>query len=127
VLERDKRVAQAIRLRRKAIRDEMEACVRQQEEAYHLADVLLNKFLELAETDKPLRGALARVELRLQRAGAYFLSDEQARAILDRIADVGADTRRFCAYLGVEAVAKIPAHEFGDALAALEAKRRRVA
>jgi hypothetical protein len=54
------------------------------------------------------------IELRRQRAGAYFLSDEQQKIVLDRIAEVGADIRRFCAYLRVEAVAKIPAHEFDD-------------
>src|SRR5262245_60524708 len=121
---RDKRIANAIRLRRAAIRDEMEACVRQWEEAIDLVDALLDEFDELADTDNSLRAALAAVELRLQQAGAYFLSEEQLGVMLDRIAEVSADTSRFCTYLGVDTVAEIPAHEFDLALAALELKRR---
>ena len=67
------------------------------------------------------------VELRLQRAGAYFLTDDQVAAVLSKIAEVGADTKRFCAYMRVDGIAKIPAHEFEEALAALDAKRRREA
>jgi hypothetical protein len=74
-----------------------------------------------------LRCAQLQVELRLQRSGAYFLSLEQQNVVLDRIAEVRADIRRFCKYMGVEGIAKIPAHTFDDALAALEAKRRRAA
>jgi hypothetical protein len=74
-----------------------------------------------------LRAALTRLELHLQVSGAYYICDEQISLVLDRIAEVGADIRRFCEYLGVEGIAKIPAHEFDDALAALEAKRRRAA
>jgi hypothetical protein len=121
---RDKRIANAIRLRRAAIRAEMEACLRGREEAHNRAEAHLDKFDELAETDNALRAALAEVELRLQQAGVYFLSQEQLSVMLDRIAEVGADTRRFCMYLGVDAVAKIPAHEFDASLAALELKRR---
>ena len=74
-----------------------------------------------------LRSALARLELRLQRAGLYFVSDEQTSIILNEIAEVGADPKRFCAFMGVDGVAGIPAHEFDNALAALNAKRRRAA
>jgi len=122
---RDKRIANAIRLRRAAIRVEMEACLRGREEAYNLAEALLDEFDELAETDKALRSALMQLELRLQRSGKYFLSDEQINIVLNRIAEVGADTRRFCDYLGVEAIAKVPAHQFDDAIAQLERKRAR--
>jgi len=124
-LDRDRRVACALRLRRDVIHQEMESCLRQREQAYTLADALLDEFDELAAVDKRLGSDLMQVELRLQRCAAYFISDEQATTILDEIAAVGADTRRFCEYLGVEAVAKIPAHRFREALAALEAKRDR--
>jgi ERCC4-related helicase len=125
-LLRDQRVANAIRLRRIAIRAEMERCVRQWEDAYGLADVLLEKFDELDEINNALRAALEDMELRLLRSWAYFLSEAQPNVILDRIAEVGADTRRFCAQLGAEALARIAAHEFHCAPAALEAKRRTV-
>jgi|SRR5262245_369549 len=121
--ERDLRIARALRLRRDNIREEMASCLHRQEERFLLVDADLIEFDELAESDKAVRAALMQVELRLQQAGAYFLSDEQQVVVLDRIADVGADTRRFCKYLGVEAVAKIPAHEFDYALAQLERKR----
>jgi hypothetical protein len=117
---RNLRFARSLRLRRAAVQDEMEACQR-------LADALFAEFTELAETDKALRAALTRLELHLQVSGAYYICDEQISLVLDRIAEVGADIRRFCEYLGVEGIAKIPAHEFDDALAALEAKRRRAA
>jgi hypothetical protein len=84
----------------------MEACLRGLEEAYNLAVALLDEFDELVEADKALRSVLMQLELRLQQAGSYFLSDEQTTVVLNRIAEVGADTRRFCAYLGVEAIAK---------------------
>ena len=125
--DRDLRIARALRLRCADIHDEMESAHRQREEAYRIADAFLDEFDELAESGKALRSALMQVELRLQRDGSYYLSDEQTTVVLNRIAEVGADTRRFCAYLGVEAVAKIPAHKFDDALAALEAKRQRAA
>jgi hypothetical protein len=105
----------------------MASCLRQQEECYRLADAYLDEFEELAEADKALRSALMKVELRLQRARAYFLSDEQQSVVLDLIAEVGADIRRFCEYMGVKGIEKIPAHEFEDAVSALEAKRRSVA
>ena len=126
-IQRDLRIARALRLRRADIRDEMASALRQREDAYRLADALLDEFDDLATTDKSLRAALAQVELRLQRAGAYFVTDEQVTIILNKIAEVSADTRRFCAYMGVEGITRIPAHEFEDALAALDAKRRRAA
>ena len=126
-VERDLRVARALRKRRAEIRDEMESCLRLRAAAYSLADAFLDEFDELADTDTGLRRALAQVEHRLQRAGAFFVSDEQADVILNEIADVGADTRRFCAYMGVPAIARIPAHEFDIAMAALQWKRPRAA
>jgi hypothetical protein len=118
-------IARALRSRRDGIHDEMKSCLYQRDEAYRLADAFLDEFDDLAVRDKTLRMALLQVELRLQREGAFFISGAQAEIILNEIADVGADIRRFCAYMGVEAIAKIPAHEFQHALAALDAKKRR--
>jgi hypothetical protein len=126
-VERDLRVARALRTRRAVIREEMQSCLRQRAAAYALADAFLDEFDELAAKDKEFRRALMQIEQRLQRVGAYFLSEEQTSRILSEIAEVGADTRRFCAYLGVPAIAQIPAHEFDSALAALDRKRRRAA
>jgi hypothetical protein len=126
-IERDSRIAKALRLRRATIHDEILSCARQREEAYRRADAFLDEAIELDATDKGLRTALMAVERRLQRAGAYFVTDTQLSTILDQIANVGADPRRFCAFMGVDAVALIPAHEYDEALAALEAKRRRAA
>jgi len=122
---RDLRIARALRSRRDAIHDEMETLLCQRDEAYRLADAFLDEFDDLAARDRALRTALLQVELRLQRAGAFFISGAQVEIILNEIADVGADIRRFCAYMSVEAIAKIPAHEFQHALAALDAKKRR--
>ena len=124
-VERDLRIARALRLRRDGIHDEMASCLRQREQAYRLADAFLDEFDDLAANDRALRTALMRIELRLQRAGTFFISGAQVEIILNEIADVGADIRRFCAYMSVEAIAKIPAHEFQHALAALDAKKRR--
>jgi hypothetical protein len=121
----DLRIANAIRLRRADIRDEMAACERGWEGAYDLAQAFFDEFNELAETDKVLGAALTQVEADLQRSGAYYVSDEQLGLVLERIAE--ADIRRFCQSLGVEGVAKIPVHQLDDALAALDAKRRRAA
>src|SRR5262249_24261022 len=93
-----------------SIREEMESCLRQREHAYRHADRLLDEFDELALSDKALRRALAQIELRLQRSGSYFISEAQAEVLLTEIADVGADIKRFCAYLNVDGIARIPAH-----------------
>lgn len=53
------------------------------------------------------------------------ITDEQKQKIIALIKDVGADTKAFCGYLGVEAVDQIPATKFDHALKALEAKRAR--
>ena len=124
-VERDLRIARALRLRRDGIHDEMESCLCKRDEAYQLADALLDEFDDLAARARALRRALQQVELRLQRAGAFFISGAQVEIILNEIADVGADIRRFCEYMGIEAIAKIPTHEFQHALAALDAKKRR--
>ena len=105
----------------------MQSCLRQQEECYRHADAYLDEFEELAEADKALRSPLMEIELRLHQDGAYFLSEEQQSAVLDQITEVGADIRRLCEFMGVEGIAKIPAHQFEDALTALEAKRRSTA
>lgn len=51
------------------------------------------------------------------------ISQEQVKQILDLVVEVNADIAKFCAYLNVEAVPDIPAKRFGDAVAALEARR----
>ena len=57
-VERDLRIARALRKRRHDIHDEMESCLRQRANAYALADAFLDEFDELAERDKGLRRAL---------------------------------------------------------------------
>jgi hypothetical protein len=81
LVAREKRFANAIRLRRAAIRIEMEACLHGREEAYSVAEAFLDEFDELAEIDKLLRAALSQVELRLQRTGAFFLSDKHSTGL----------------------------------------------
>jgi hypothetical protein len=79
---RDKCVANAIRLRRAAIHDEMQSRWRQREDCYRRADVLLDEFDELAETDTVLHSALTRVELRRQQSGTFSFrgaADRRAR------------------------------------------------
>jgi hypothetical protein len=120
---RDLRFARAIRLRRAAIHEEIADCLRGQEEIYNLASALADQIDNLANVDKTLRNALTQIELRLQRSGAFYVSQEQADIIRAGIAEVGADTPRFC----VESIPKIPVHMFDEALAALETKRQRAA
>jgi len=43
----------------------------------------------------------------------------QQNAVLVEIAEIGADTERFCRYFGVDNIAEIPYHEVELALAAL--------
>lgn len=57
-------------------------------------------------------------------AGApNVITDEQIDNLRDLIAEVNADTAKFCAYLKVPSLAAIPAGKYAAAVAALEAKR----
>jgi len=57
-------------------------------------------------------------------AGAgEVISDEQLDKLRDLIAEVNADTGKFCAYLKVPSLAAIPAAKYAAAVSALEAKR----
>lgn len=51
------------------------------------------------------------------------ISDEQLDKLRDLIAEVNADTGKFCAYLKVPNLAALPAAKYAAAVAALEAKR----
>src|SRR5215831_13844424 len=66
-IERDLRVARALRKRRAEIYNEMKSCLRQRANTYKLADAFLDEFDELAKSDKRLGKALRQVEQRLQR------------------------------------------------------------
>jgi hypothetical protein len=57
-------------------------------------------------------------------AGASTITDKQVEEIQTLIVDAGADIRKFCDYMKVEAITDIPAKQFDRAVAALEAKRR---
>jgi small-conductance mechanosensitive channel len=124
---RSARIACALRARLAEIGDEMDSALRQREQAYRLGDAFLDEFDDLAESAERLRAELHRLELRLQQMGAYFISEAQAEAILNEIAEAGVDLPRFCDSLGVDGIARIPAHRLGEALAALDANRRRAA
>lgn len=123
------RRAQACRVYIATLEAEMDACARLQEERYRQAAILGEEFDTLAERRRNMAAGLHKLELRLQRAGTYWISAEQADTVLAKIAEVGADTRRFCRWLGVEAVPRIPYWQLDEALAALDEKagRQRVA
>jgi hypothetical protein len=121
------RIANALRLRLEANYDEMEEKILVCEGAFALVDDVLVELHEKTQTAQMLQDALTRLEFHLQRSGAYYISDELAQVIRASITEVGADKPRFCVYLGVENINKIPVHRFDEALAALEAKRRRAA
>jgi hypothetical protein len=53
-----------------------------------------------------------------------FITDEEQAIIRNRIDGMGADIARFCQYLGVDGIAKIPATDFKRAMSALDAKAR---
>jgi hypothetical protein len=54
-----------------------------------------------------------------------FISDAQCSTILDKIAETESDIERFCRYMKVDGIAKIPAKDYQRAFEALEAKRRK--
>lgn len=56
-----------------------------------------------------------------------FISEKQMGNILDLIAEKEADTERFCKYMQVESIAKIPASKYQQAIAALNEKKKPVA
>lgn len=53
------------------------------------------------------------------------ITDAQYNTIMDLITATQSDTERFCRYMGVEGVAKIPASKYQRAVEALNAKRRK--
>jgi hypothetical protein len=57
-------------------------------------------------------------------AATEFISEKQAMDIRELIEAAEADATRFCAYLGVESITKIPAAMFDKAMNALQAKQR---
>jgi hypothetical protein len=57
------------------------------------------------------------------RQASQSVTEQQATVILNLINEVGADTRKFCAYFKIEGVAKLPADQFTRAITSLNAKR----
>jgi hypothetical protein len=55
--------------------------------------------------------------------GALPIRSDQKQELVDLIKETGADTRKFCQYLGVESLDEIPVSKFDRAKAALERKR----
>lgn len=53
------------------------------------------------------------------------ISDEQRDEIAALLEETGSDIAKFCAYFKVENLSEIPASQFGRAVAALQAKRRK--
>lgn len=126
-LERDLRIAAACRTRVAAMHQEMQEALRSCEQAMRQADAFRDRFDSIAEDARRMRAGLATVERRLQRVGAYFVSEEQTAALLTTIADVGADEGKFCHWWGVDSIPEIAAHDFEAAKTALESKRTKVA
>mgnify|MGYP002040969543 CR=1 FL=1 len=58
-------------------------------------------------------------------APVQSINQEQHERLRTLIDEVGADTRRFCAYLRVDGLSSLPASRFDEAVRALEAKRGR--
>jgi ERF superfamily protein len=56
---------------------------------------------------------------------SMFITDAQCSTILDKIAMTESDVARFCKYMGVDGVEKIPANKFQRAIDALNAKGRK--
>jgi hypothetical protein len=84
---------------------------------------ILDEFDRIAKHRAAISPNIEKMRRKLIRAGRYYISDEQVNCLLALIGEVRADTRRFCDFMEVDALPRIPAHEFDDAVAALEAKR----
>lgn len=56
--------------------------------------------------------------------GAEFINEEQQGAIRAKIDEYGADVEKFCAFMNVDGIAKIPSNKYEAALVVLDAKRR---
>jgi len=82
----------------------------------YVAAALLNLTSRLKE-DRDDDGAAS--------GGAVCISDEQAAEVRELMDEVGADPRRFLAYVKIPSVAEIPAARFVEVVRALEAKRGR--
>lgn len=59
------------------------------------------------------------------QGGGAAINEAQLEELRDLIEEVGADVRKFCAYLKVDGLAQIPASQFARAKQALETKRKR--
>ena len=57
------------------------------------------------------------------KSGPPLITEKQMKELSDLADDVGADKRKFCAYLKVPSLAEVPVAQFAQAVAALEAKR----
>lgn len=121
-LERDLRTANACRIRIADMEDEMQACLQEMHQAMRKADALRDQFDARAEEARRMRAALATVERRLQRVGAYFVTEEQVAALQAVIAEVKAHEAKFCHWWGVDSLHEIAAHQFDAAKAAIESK-----
>jgi hypothetical protein len=124
-VERDRLIASALRARANELDDEMESCARQHDDTVRLAEAFQAEFFDIHDARKKVQRSLDLIEQRLVKADAYYCDDAQVSALLAKLANVGADTRRFCSFMRVSAIARIPAHRYDEACAALEAKRRR--
>ncbi len=57
-------------------------------------------------------------------SSVVFIDEKELGQLLDMIAEKEADTEKFCAYLKVESLAKLPKKDFGKALTALQNKKK---
>jgi hypothetical protein len=58
-------------------------------------------------------------------AGVEYISEKQLSSIIDMINDREADEKKFCEFMGVESVERIPATDFNKAMAALKSKKKK--
>lgn len=126
-IETDVRRAATLRTYRERTQLEMQEMVRKRNHYYRMADLCEEKFDVLAGYDRKVAAVLHKIALRLQRNGAYFVSEEQVAALKTTMAEVKANEGKFCHWWGVDSIHEIAAHEFDDAIAALETKRTKAA
>jgi hypothetical protein len=85
----------------------------------YVAGLLLN-IAALDEADDDAQAA----SRNSRRDDAEPVTVEQAAEIRKQLDEVGGDTRRFCQYLGVNAIAQIPASDYDRALTFIDKKRK---
>src|SRR5262245_28486265 len=102
-VERDRRVAGAIRSRVHALDCELESCARQYDDTMRLAEAFQAEFIGIHDGRRTLARSLEILEQHLVQVGAYYCDAVQVSAILNRLNEVGTDPKRFCAYMGVGA------------------------